>query len=490
MKTAIILLSFAIAAVVIAVIWTRSKGTEINSFWDVVRNPEAMPDLDQIHEDIQRSASELSGSPQAIKGLVDYFVFEAESSNDAQEEERIIAALGEEAYPRALEILRDESNHENLVVLKKEEHSLPEAPICRLTDIFDQGTPPPLEAASLLTPFLQSKSAEIRKSVALIIGSVGSAESLPGLQRALKDEDGYVKSYALMGIQRAISGERISDQAKASFYEMVETMWPSDTSFHVCDNIPKLLLKLNRDRAIKRLLEPDLFTAAFEPVWRILEAFDQQSIEIPRSRLLTLIDEASSEPIEYPMDNVLEGALSLLGNHRMEEDLPTLERLVDHPNEDVSRGAFKGLYTYHRFFELVRSPWDVVESDGWDALTEAERHLCAIERLDAEVNNGGFAQYYFNGSGDHWQEALMGLEAIGASKRHEAMAGTVEMFGQSGPSSVRDTRNSQLAKIVRKKEDPFTKQDTAWYQTKDEPLERLMFRYNLANIKGRAKESP
>ncbi len=84
----------------------------------------------------------------------------------------------------------------------------------------------------------------------------------------------------------------------------------------------------------------------------------------------------------------------------------------------------------------------------------------------------------------------MGLEAIGASKRHEAMAGTVEMFGQSGPSSVRDTRNSQLAKIVRKKEDPFTKQDTAWYQTKDEPLERLMFRYNLANIKGRAKESP
>lgn len=487
MKTAIIIFSVTLVAVVIAVIWTRSKGTQINSFWDVVRNPDAMPDLDQFHKDVEDSASAISGSADEIKRLIDYFVFEASSSDDAWTEKRIIAKLGEEAYPWALEILRDQSKHERLVVLTGDEDSLPEAPICRLAEIFDQDAPPPPEAAELLVSFLRSDSAEIRKSVALIIGSVGSAQSLPDLCQALKDQDGYVKSYALMGIQRAISGGRIDPPEKTHFYEVVARMWPEDTSFEVCDNIPKILLSLDRERAVERLLQPDLFTAKFEPVWRILEAFAEESVEIPRPRLLELINEASKDPVAYPMDNVLEGALYLLGQHRMEEDLPTLERLVDHPNEDVSHGAIKGLYAYHQYFDVIRNPWDVVEADGWDALTEAEKHICAIEELDAEVDNGGFAQYYFNSAGDRWQDALNGLAAVGAPKRHETMATTIEKFGHTTPSPVRDARSSQLSKVVRKKEDPFNEQDAAWYKTEDEPIDRLMFRYNLANMQGRTK---
>lgn len=487
MKIAIIMFSISVIGIVVALLWTNSKGTKINSFWDVVRNPDAMPDLDQFHKDVEETASAISGSEEEIRRLVDFFVFDAKSSDEAWTEKRIIAKLGEKAYPRALGILRDESTHERLVVLSGDGDSLPEAPICRLAEIFDQNAPPPPEAAELLSRFLRSESAEIRKSVALIIGSIGSARTLPDLERALKDEDEYVKSYALMGIQRAISGGRIDRSEKSVFYELVAGMWPEDTSFNVCDSIPRILLSLDRERAIERLLEPDLFTAKFEPVWRILSALAGESVEIPRARLLTLIDEASKEPMEYPMDSVLEEALSHLGRHRVGEDLPTLERLVDHPNEDVSRGAIKGLYFHHRYFEVIRNPWNVVEADGWDALTEAEKHICAIEELDAEVNNGGFAQYYFNSTGNHWKDALDGLKAIGATKRHEMMVATIERFGQPGPPSNRDARNARLSKIVRKKEDPFNEQDSAWYQTDDEPLDRLMFRYNLANMKGRRK---
>lgn len=488
MKIAVIILTVVLVAVVITVIWMRSKNAEINSFWDVVRNPDAMPDLDQFHKDVERSAAAISGSETEIKNLVDYFVFKAKSSRDAWTEKRIIAKLGAEAYPPALEILRDSSTHERLVVLATAgDFALPEAPICRLAEIFDQEAPPPPEAADLLAPFLRSESTAIRKSVALIIGSIGSPDSLPDLQRALKDEDDYVKSYALMGIQRAIAGGRIPPSAMPQFYETVSGMWPEDTSFNVCGNIPNILLSLDRNRAVERLLQPDLFTAKFQPVWRILEAFEKESIEVPRSRLLAVIDEASKAPIEYPMDNILEGALALLGQHRSEADLPTLERWVDHPNADVSRGAIKGLYAYHRYFEVIRNPWDVVEADGWDALTEAEKHICAIEELDGEVNNGGYAQYYFNSAGNHWHEALSGLAAVGATKRHKIMAATIAKFGQPEPSSVRDTRSSQLSKVVRKKEDPYNEQDTAWYKTEDEPLDRLMFRYNLANMQGRQK---
>ena len=488
MKSAIIIILIVMVPVVIAVIWARAKGTEIKSFWDIVRNPGSMPDLDRFHKDVENSASAISESEAEIKKLVDFFVFRAKSSDDAWTEKRIIAKLGQKAYPQALEILQDQSTHQRLTVLTGDEDSLPEAPICRLAEIFDEDTPPPAEAAELLAPFLQSESPEIRKSVALIIGSVGASQSIPDLQRALTDKDEYVKSYALMGIQRAISGGRISQSSKAQFYAMVAAMWPEDTSFNVCDSIAKILLGLDRDRAIDRLLQPDLFTAKFEPVWRILEAFAEKSVEIPRQRLLPLIDEASKEPIGYPMNNVLEGALSLLGQHRMEEDLPTLKRFADHPNEVVSRGAVKGLYSYHRYSDKIRDPWDIVKVEGWDALTQVEKHICAIEDIDAEVNNGGFAQYYFNSAGDHWQDALRGLAAIGATKRHQIMTATIQKFGQSEPSSVRNTRGSQLAKITHKKDDPFSDQDAAWYETKVEPLDRLMFRYNLSNIEGRDKK--
>jgi hypothetical protein len=487
MKTAAIVISVIVVVAAILYFWSQSRRQEINSFWDVVRNPDAMPDLDEFHRNVDEAATSLSGSSTEIAQLVDFFVFDAKTSRNAWTELRILAKLGNEAYPRALEILRDPSMKERLTVLTEHENSLPEGPINRLCEIFDQDAPPPEEAAMLLTPYLQSESDEIRKSVALIIGSIASVDSIPDLRRALTDEDEYVRSYALMGIQRAIAGDRIKASSKDDFFALVADMWPGDTSFNVCDSIPLVLLKLDRDRAVDFLLDDELFSVRFGPVWRILEAFKKESVEVPRTRLLTIIADASKEPLEYPMDNVLEEALPLLGALRDQEDLAMLQRLLDHSNEDVSRGATEALYRFHRYYDLIRDPWDVVEKSGWHALTVVEKHILAINELDGEVNNGGFAQYYFNSSGDHWQDAHDGLAAIGAERRHRMMLATIETFGDVKPAVDRNQRTSQLSKIVRKKEDPFNEQDSLWYEIEDENLDRLIFKYNLANLEGRDK---
>ena len=487
MKTAAIIISLIVVGATILFFWSRSKWQEINSFWDFVRNPDAMPDLDEFHKEVDDVATSLSGSPTEIAQLVDCFVFEAKSSLDAWVELRILAKLGDEAYPRALEILREPSLKERLTVLTEHEHSLPKGPINRLFEIFDQEAAPPEEAATLLSPYLQSESDKIRKNAALIIGSIASKDSLPDLRRALTDKDEYVRSYALMGIQRAIAGDRIEESSQDHFFALVANMWPGDTSFNVCDSIPLILLRLNRDQAIKYLLSDELFSVRFGPVWRILEAFKKESVEVPRTRLLTIIAEANKEPLKYPMHNVLEGALPLLGAHRNEEDLAMFEGFLDHSNERVSRGATEALYRFHRNYDLIRDPWNVVEELGWHALTVAEKHILAIKQLDAEVNNGGFAQYYFNSSGDHWEDAQNGLTAIGATGRHRLMLATIEIFGDTKPAVDRDTRKSQLSKVVCKKEDPFNDQDSAWYKIEDENLDRLIFRYSLANLEGRHK---
>lgn len=118
------------------------------------------------------------------------------------------------------------------------------------------------------------------------------------------------------------------------------------------------------------------------------------------------------------------------------------------------------------------------------------KHILAVKELDAEVNNGGFAQYYFNSSGDHWQDARNGLAAIGAGGRHRLMSATIETFGDVKPAVDRSTRTSQLSQVVRKKDDPFNEQDSAWYQIEGENLDRLIFKHNVANLGGREKAEP
>ncbi|MDA0660051.1 MAG: DUF4375 domain-containing protein [Planctomycetota bacterium] len=208
---------------------------------------------------------------------------------------------------------------------------------------------------------------------------------------------------------------------------------------------------------------------------------------MPRKLLLTIIEDASKEPLEFPMEHVLGEALPILGAHRNQEDLAMFQRFLDHSNEYVSRGATQSLYRFHRYYDLIRDPLDVVEKSGWHAMTVAEKHILAIEQLDAEVNNGRFAQYYFNSTGDHWQEAHNGLAAIGAEGRHRLMLSTIETFGDVKPAVDRNTRTTQLSRIVRKKDDPFNEQDSLWYKIKNENLDRLIFNYNLANLEGRNK---
>lgn len=49
-------------------------------------------------------------------------------------------------------------------------------------------------------------------------------------------------------------------------------------------------------------------------------------------------------------------------------------------------------------------------------ITDPERVFICVWQLEADVNNGGFAQYYTNSSGDLAADAPAALEAIGAKR--------------------------------------------------------------------------
>jgi hypothetical protein len=51
--------------------------------------------------------------------------------------------------------------------------------------------------------------------------------------------------------------------------------------------------------------------------------------------------------------------------------------------------------------------------DALDAFTPAVRRLHAMSLLAAEVNNGGFSQFFFNGGGPWLDDAIAGFNAVG-----------------------------------------------------------------------------
>jgi hypothetical protein len=129
----------------------------------------------------------------------------------------------------------------------------------------------------------------------------------------------------------------------------------------------------------------------------------------------------------------------------------------------------------------ARVAFDRIDEQGFDALTEPQRTVYCVRRLVDEVNNGGLAQYLGNSSGNHASEAVACLERIGATvlagHLRDALRGA---FGATGPSSVRDKRMAQIAKMGKAQDAAIEGFDQRLYKG-PEPVETLMMKYALAH---------
>jgi hypothetical protein len=111
-------------------------------------------------------------------------------------------------------------------------------------------------------------------------------------------------------------------------------------------------------------------------------------------------------------------------------------------------------------------------------LTEAERTLIAVYWLEAEVNNGGFDQYFLNSSGDHASDVPGALRRIGAERSAKLAERAIAVFPEPGPSPDRDTRHEQLMALSEDDDESgaFEALDEEFYRYADD-LTALMASY-------------
>jgi len=77
---------------------------------------------------------------------------------------------------------------------------------------------------------------------------------------------------------------------------------------------------------------------------------------------------------------------------------------------------------------------------GFDNLTEREKTLATVWKLEAAVENGGFLRYFSSAAGDMAFHGPVAFETIGARHMAEIATRANAVFGPGGPPRDRDSR--------------------------------------------------
>lgn len=112
----------------------------------------------------------------------------------------------------------------------------------------------------------------------------------------------------------------------------------------------------------------------------------------------------------------------------------------------------------------------------FDALTEPERVFRAIWELEADVNNGGFGQYFYNSSGDSAFHAAASLRAIGAEETARLVERANSVFPSGKPPRDRGEREALLDSMTPDQDALLENSSTEFFEYPDNLLE-LLYEY-------------
>jgi hypothetical protein len=99
------------------------------------------------------------------------------------------------------------------------------------------------------------------------------------------------------------------------------------------------------------------------------------------------------------------------------------------------------------YLEMTKIATDYEIKKGYKSLSPIGKILYNVYWVEAEVNNGGFNQYFYNSSGDHAMDAIESLDRIGAAQTRELLQSAINNFPNSNVPSDREERIRVLSSI-------------------------------------------
>ena len=119
--------------------------------------------------------------------------------------------------------------------------------------------------------------------------------------------------------------------------------------------------------------------------------------------------------------------------------------------------------------------------EDFENLNEAEKTFLYVEILEAEINNGGFDQFFFNSSGDYANETLEALKRIGATKNAKIVEEAYSYFPENPIPKNNEKRREILENIDEQTSEKWTQLEDKFYLY-EENIGGLVLDYVRKNI--------
>ncbi len=456
-----------IAAVIYAYRAVQARNARRGGFRDYVKNPEYKQAANAFFQARNSLTVPDDISDTEIQQMVDR-LFVAEDSDFNYEQ---LELVGEKAVPFLIEALEDPRTAE----IKFQEWSVSSRDlstfgrICELLEPFG-----PVDAVKPLIPYVDHEDKDFRKQAAVALGNIGSTECIEPLLEGLDDDDDHIRTFAMYGIQRGISGSRCTR-------EFLGAMFPAVTKLiEHNDQAAKTLLKIDAGRALPILLSPEVFSVENRKLFRLIRAVNESGQQIPHDVLLPFLETVKPLSDKFPHDNEYAEALRAYANNPDEGAEEMFRAELDSPKKRVKKAAAEALAKLSGVTDAREFILDAVDNLGFDGLSLPQQYYYTVFVYDAEVTNGGHAQYFVNSSGDRWKTALAGLKDVGDHCRADVLKQATALFGTDGPPEENDPRHRQLAKFSRNKDKALDELDDKYYAC-DENVMAMLAQYALEN---------
>jgi hypothetical protein len=225
--------------------------------------------------------------------------------------------------------------------------------------------------------------------------------------------------------------------------------WIGKSISRSSDLAVELLPVMDRKLASEILIK-DEYLAKDAPLVAItLESLNDAGIEIPMSRISSLLDSwkesAKVEQSEYRIIRGYREAVRAWARHEPEAALEFVEQIIrNDPQEsenfaEIPLAAARLSNLYDKLCDHADDPEDFAR------LPEVARIYFAVVYFQADSDNGGISQALGNSTGDHLALVRKGYREIGATDALDYLEWMCKPFGPDGPSADRDTRNRQMA---------------------------------------------
>jgi HEAT repeat protein len=348
----------------------------------------------------------------------------------------------------------------------------------------------PEEVMTAATPLIRSSSSSMRKTAAIHLASLGCDDAVPFLADLLNDQDGYVRSYVALGIERALSAGRCSEGFRRSMYELLLNQCDQKWTVALND-VAGVVVALDVARAAIDFASGRWLSSSNPCVNNILEECNKAGILLPEALVRRLLDHSLPLAVGekcYPHQYVVAGAIEALALTAGDSVKPLLESLLNSEQGEIQESAAKALARLAGLKDPVNFVLEQEETVGFVGLTAPQRIVYCGFIFDTEVCNGGIMQFFGN-SGEHAVDTLEALRTLGSPEAFQALDAAMSLVGPLSREPDRDMRLAALKDRYDDLQAAFKPLEAAYYRTTSLLRQRIL-QYAAANAEHFRSEPP